>query len=173
MMWHTHAAMGASAVWFLLPILPPGDPSILAVLMAFAVAGALVPDLDAVESKVKHVRIIGIKPLVPLARTINRDFGHRGLLHSLRGWMIWAFFLLTLSAWTGWLPVVALSLGYASHLVGDACTRTGIPFLYPKPERWFLSPAWLRVTAGSADEELFFVASALGAIILLLEHLPF
>ncbi len=81
MMWHTHAAMGASAVWLLLPFLSPGDPSFVAVLMAFAMAGALVPDLDAVESKLKHVRVGNIKPLVPVARVSNRNFGHRGLLH--------------------------------------------------------------------------------------------
>lgn len=50
-----------------------------------AVVGALVPDLDATESKIKHVRVMGIKPFVPVYRAINREFGHRGLLHSLWG----------------------------------------------------------------------------------------
>ena len=85
MMWHTHAAMGASATWLLVPFVGSDNSAILAALMVFCSIGALVPDLDAVESKIKHVRVGGIKPFVPLSRAINRDFGHRGLLHSLWG----------------------------------------------------------------------------------------
>lgn len=118
--------------------------AVIAMVMVFCVSGALVPDLDAVESKIKHFRILGIKPFVPVSRTLNRNFGHRGLLYSLRGWLIWTLLILPTSMTIGWLPVAALSFGYASHLVGHACTRTGIPLLYPKQVRWFLLPPRLQ-----------------------------
>lgn len=170
MMWYTHAAMGASAVW-LLSLQSLDDPAVLPRLMVFCVAGALVPDLDAVESKIKHLKLMGIKPLVPVSRAINREFGHRGLLHSLRGWLIWTALILPMSAVVGWLPVAALSLGYASHLAGDACTRTCIPLLYPKRNPFHLLPRRQRVVTGSEYEELFFVTFALLSTILVLSQL--
>jgi membrane-bound metal-dependent hydrolase YbcI (DUF457 family) len=60
-----------------------------------------------------------------------------------------------------WLCVTALSLGYASHLVGDACTRIGIPLFYPQGKTFHLLPIHCRVTTGSEYEELFFVSFAL------------
>ena len=171
MMWHTHAAIGASTVWLLTPFLPLDNTANIAVVTVFAVIGALVPDLDAVESKIKHVKVMGIKPLVPVSSAINREFRHRGLLHSLRGWMLWTVLIMLLGVEIGWLPVVALSLGYASHLTGDACTRSGIPLLYPKRDRFYLLPGRLRVTTGSEYEELFFAAFSLAAVTMLLENL--
>ena len=76
-MWHTHAAMGASATWLLAPFVPPDGSVTIARLMVFCVVAAMVPDLDAVESKIKHVKVLGIKPLVPVSRVINREFGHQ------------------------------------------------------------------------------------------------
>ena len=171
MMWHTHAAIGASATWLLVPFVPLDNSAIIAVLMVFCVVGAMVPDLDAVESKIKHVKVINIKPLVPVSRAINRDFGHRGLLHSLRGWLIWTALLLPLIAAFGWLSVAALSLGYASHLAGDACTRTGIPLLYPQRKNYFLLPTKIRVVTGSAEEDIIFVLAAMLTLMLLLGHM--
>lgn len=170
-MWHTHAAIGASATWLLFPFVPPGSSGSIAVLMVFCGIGALMPDLDAVESKIKHVKVMGIKPLVPVSRAINREFGHRGLLHCLRGWLIWTLFILPLGAGIGWLPMVASSRGYASHLAGDACTRTGIPLFYSKCTSYHLLPHRIRVVTGSAYEEVFFVSFTLFSIILLLTRL--
>jgi inner membrane protein len=121
----------------LVPFVPPNNSAILAVLMVFCVFGALVPDLDAVESKIKHVKVMGIKPFVPVSKAINRDFGHRGLLHSLWGWLGFSVLSLPLSAVIGGLPVLALVVGYLSHLAADACTVSGIPALYPKRDATF------------------------------------
>jgi inner membrane protein len=171
MMWHTHAAIGASATWLLVPFVLPDNSAIIAVLMVFCVVGAMVPDLDAVESKIKHVKVINIKPLVPVSRAINRQFGHRGMLHSLRGWLIWTVLIFPWSAAVGWLPVDALSLGYASHLVGDACTRTAIPLFYPQRKNYHLLPIRIRVVTGSEYEELFFVVFAMLSVCLLMTRL--
>ena len=168
MMWHTHAAIGASAIWLLLPPLSPGDSINMGVVMAFCVVGALVPDLDAGESKIKHIMVAGTKPLVPVAIAINRNFGHRGFLHSARGWVGWTALILPLGLILGWAAIIALSLGYASHLAADACTRTGIPLLYPRAGRHFLLPPRLRIITGSDVEEVFFAVFACLSLVLLL-----
>ena len=167
-MWHTHSAIGASAAWLLLPLLPPDGSVNIAVVMAFCVAGALAPDLDANESKAKHVKVAGIKPLVPVVTAINRDFGHRGFLHSALGWVGWTVLILPLGPILGWAAITALSLGYASHLATDACTRTGIPLLYPRAGRHFLLPPRLRTITGSDVEEVFFAVFACLSLVLLL-----
>jgi inner membrane protein len=171
MMWHTHAAIGASTAWLFTPFLPLDGSVNVAVLMAYCVVGATVPDLDAVESKIKHVKVMSIKPLVPVSIVINRGFGHRGLLHSLWGWVGWTLLVLPLSMVIGWLSVAALSLGYASHLAGDACTRSGISLLYPKRDRFHLFPQRWCVITGSEYEEIFFSLFALSTVAILLEHL--
>lgn len=163
--------MGASTVWLLLPLLPTEDSSNVAVLMACAAAGATVPDLDAVESKIKHVQVLGIKPFVPVSRAINRDLGHRGLLHSLWGWVGWTMLVLLWGIGIGWMPVIALSLGYASHLAGDACTKTGIPLCYPGRKAHYLLPTSWRVSTGSGYEEMFFVIFALACLVLALSQM--
>ena len=159
MLWHTHAVMGASTVWLLTPITTYTEINI-GVLVAFAVVGALMPDLDANESKIKNVKLWGGKPFVPLSILLNRQFGHRGVLHSLRGWVIWTTLVMPLSVWLGWAPVAALSLGYASHLLGDACTRSGIPLLHPNRNRFHLLPKRLRLVTGSQFEEVCFASFA-------------
>jgi len=80
---------------------------------------------------------------IPLARI----FGHRGITHSA---------LIVIAALTLWFyqydhfppAVLALALGYASHLLGDFCFGNGIPLLYPIKRRFRmpLSPkvdSWL------------------------------
>lgn len=70
------------------------------------------------------------------------------------------------------IPIVAaLSLGYASHLAGDACTRTGIPLFYPQRKNYHLLPIRIRVVTGSEYEELFFVVFAMLNICLLMARL--
>ena len=149
MMWHTHAAIGASASWLLVPLLPQDDSASVAIAITFCVIGAMVPDLDAVESKIKHIKLCGIKPFVPIARAINSEFGHRGLLHSLWGWVGWTLLLLPLVTAIGWSCLSALSLGYASHLAGDACTRSGIPLFYPHRTNYHLLPSKFQVVTGA------------------------
>ena len=65
--------------------------------------------------------------------------------------------MLPLGVMIGWLPVASLLLGYASHLVEDACTKTGIAVLYQNSKRYHLLPAGICIVTGSEYEELFFV----------------
>ena len=63
-MWRTHALLGVGALWLLAPVpgaLTPGNVGPLCALAAF---GALLPDLDAEESKVKSLGVMGIRRAV-------------------------------------------------------------------------------------------------------------
>ena len=166
-MWHTHAAIGASTLWLLLPFLPSDNSVNMGVLVTCAATGALMPDLDAAESKIRHVKFFDIKPLLPVAIVVNRDFGHRSLLHSARGWAGWTLLVLPLSVITGWIAVSAFSVGYASHLLADACTRTGIPLCYPNRKRFHILPTRLQILTGSASEEALFPWFAFLILVLL------
>lgn len=114
MTWPTHALLGINSLWLLAPV-PPEllgyDLGTLAVCAAF---GALLPDLDASESKIKHLKIPGtqFKPFLLPAQVVARSDQHRGLLHSLWGLGMATLIFAPVAFWTGWAPVVALLLGY-------------------------------------------------------------
>ncbi len=90
------------------------------------VIASLLPDVD-------HTRSMIGKAVFPLARWINRRFGHRTLTHGLpcmaglglaSGIIEKTFF--------GQTEFTAiLLLGYFSHLIFDMCTLQGVPLLYP------------------------------------------
>ena len=94
--------------------------------IAATVVASLLPDVD-------HTRSTIGKMVFPLARWLNRRFGHRTITHGLP--CMTAFALLTAftektffgqTTYTG-----IITLGYFSHLVFDMCTLQGVPLLYP------------------------------------------
>lgn len=176
MTWRTHALIGIGSVWLLEAVpqgIGSGDANNVGLLAAVAAFGALLPDLDAQQSRIKHLSPGGgVEPFVLPSLLLHQAFGHRGLLHSGVGLALFAgLFALPLAFWWGWQPSVALTLGYASHLAADACTRTGIPLLYPRRRRVFLLPAALRVVTGSPTEGALLPVLALPVVLLLLLNL--
>src|SRR5690349_1558428 len=154
MMGRTHALLGITSLWLVAPVPGVLTPATIAPLAALAAFGALLPDLDADASTVRSIRLGGVRPFAPIGMVINRAWGHRGLLHSPVGLLLFsgAAFLLALA----WLPLPALALwmGYASHLAGDACTKSGIPGWPNRADRRFYAlPARLRLVTGSWAEE--------------------
>ncbi len=156
MLGRTHALIGAMVTLSLLGPFVPRDA--LAPLLVGGALGALLPDLDSPRSLLTAWQIVGIAPLRPLSRAINRTFGHRGALHSLLGWAVASVGFLALGALPFWniAATLALSLGYMSHLGADACTKTGIPFLHPRLKRYRLLPRALRLSTASLAEEVLF-----------------
>ena len=57
----------------------------LPLLVVIAAFGALLPDLDAEQSKLKSISLGGVQPFAVPAIAIHRAWGHRGFLHSLAG----------------------------------------------------------------------------------------
>jgi inner membrane protein len=175
MTWRTHVLAGITTLW-LLDLFPTSisgadtwdNIGVLAVLAAF---GALLPDLDAAQSKIKSLEVSGIRPFLPAADLAYRDLGHRGFLHSAGGLAAAGAVAIGLSFWWGWQPSTALWLGYLSHLAADACTPAGIPVRPGDRKRFHLLPKRLRITTGSMAEEVLFPFLAGAVLALLLSHL--
>lgn len=190
MTWRTHVAGGVASLWLLAPVLPvigipaTGNPeawSNTGLLAVLAGIGALLPDLDAAESKAKHAWFqfqlggerIRVAPLAFPALVLGTLLTHRGPLHSLLALGIAALVLgVPLALFASWPAALALLLGWASHLVLDACTKSGVPLLWPDERRIRLVPPFLRVTTGSDAEGLVFALCLVAAFGLLLSALP-
>jgi len=56
MTWPTHTLFGVSTLWLLAPVPPEVLQANIGVLVTAATLGALLPDLDASESKIKHLK---------------------------------------------------------------------------------------------------------------------
>ena len=173
MTWPTHTLFGISTLWLLAPLPPEILHANFGVLAAAAALGALLPDLDASESKIKHLKIPNtqIKPFMLPALVVSRSDQHRGLLHSFAGLGMMAVVFIPAAFWIGWAPVAALLLGYASHLMADAATKSGIRLLYPSPQRFHLLPLGWRFTTGSVAEDALLIPLALCAAGVLLQNL--
>jgi inner membrane protein len=171
MMGRTHALIGIGSLWMLAPFPLLLTPDTVAPLVACAALGALLPDLDATDSLAKQLSIARIQPLAPVAAILARDWGHRGAMHSLVGWIVFGILILPLAFWLQWTWWAALLLGYASHLAADACTKSGIPLLYPSRKRYHLLPKGWRLTTGSLAEDSLIPIIALGILFLLLSLL--
>ncbi len=170
MTWPTHALLGINTLWLFAP-LPPELVSLnMGVLVMCAALGALLPDLDASESKVKHLQIAGtqFKPFILPAHIVAGTNEHRGLLHSLWGIGMVTVMAAPFAFWIGWAPITALLLGYSSHLLGDSMTKSGLRLLYPSTRRFHTLPTPLRLTTGSQAEELVAALLLLPTLMLLL-----
>lgn len=79
--------------------------------------------------------------------------GHREGSHWLPLWagLSALVYLLTAPALGPWLAI-GFSAGYLSHLLGDGCTRSGIPLVPYTGARLHLLPRLLRIRTGSAGE---------------------
>jgi inner membrane protein len=170
--------MGGLGNLWLLEALPGGvsagsSANNIGLLALLAGVGALLPDLDARESRLKRVTVgAGIAPFALPSLVLHRTLGHRGMLHSLIGLVLTALLLgVPLLHWLDWQPALALLLGFGSHLLLDACTKAGVPLLWPDRTRRHLLPARLRFTTGSAAEEALLVPLTLAAVLLFLSVL--
>ena len=170
MLWRTHVLAGIGSLWLLQSLPGVITKENLPLLISLSALGALLPDLDAVESKVKHLEVGGVQPFAPLSTLMHQAFGHRGRLHSLLGLGVVTAISVPLGFWLGWQAPLALCLGYASHLLLDACTRTGIPLIRPQ-ERFYLLPKRLRFITGSLAEDALLPLLAIAVVVLLLTRL--
>jgi membrane-bound metal-dependent hydrolase YbcI (DUF457 family) len=70
-----------------------------------------------------------------------------------------------LAGW--WWPGLPLGLGCLVHVLGDACTSSGVPLLWPfvsQGRRWRRVGAPFRFRTGSGFERLVFVATAVAGL---------
>lgn len=119
--------------------------------VAGGIVGSLLPDIDHPNSWIgRRIPFVSI----PLSSLV----GHRGITHSMIALIaIQAMVLAAVLSWRtahgAWLApfLTGLGLGYASHLLADWLSNTGIPLLWPNKRR-FAAP--LTIQTGSAIEYL-------------------
>lgn len=114
----THAAVGLFVGVALARSLGVTDEQ-AALTVALAVIGSLAPDLDTPQSYIS--RLLILNPVHLFVR-------HRGVLHSglVAGLLMVAGLVHPLA-----LP---FAMGYASHILIDALTVSGVPVLWPRRE---------------------------------------
>ena len=144
MMALTHVAVGTLgyaglATLFGAEVSPP--------VLGAAALGSLLPDVDTPSSRAGFC-------VYPLALWLERKFGHRTVTHSIAGI---GFCALVFSPLLFFVHLhvlfIALVCGFCFHLAGDACTKAGIPLMWPRRERWvFPGDAKFRLKTGSVAE---------------------
>lgn len=171
MTWRTHWVIGLNSLWLLTPELPYVPQNEMGVLLVAASLGSLLPDLNASESKIKHLQIGGIKPFFLPAQVVHRTDSHHGMLHSVVGLGFIAVTAVPTAFYLGGLPCLALVFGYANHLFADAATKAGIKPWYPCQGCFHLLPRECRISTGSQVEEALFAICVLCAMALLMNQL--
>ncbi len=144
MMALTHGVIGAVAYAGVVSF--SGDaPEPVAV--GAAMLGAWLPDVDTPNSKAGFC-------VYPFAVWMEGKFGHRTITHSVVGTLIFAALCAPLLYFPHLRPLFfALLCGYASHLLADASTKSGVPLAWPRRDRWvFPGNEQFRVKTGSGAE---------------------
>jgi inner membrane protein len=169
MTWRTHVAIGFLLV--MITFATNNYPLSWIVVLATFI-GSLAPDLDASDAKIKHLHIrwgpgrrqkAPFVPLSLLSEACHALFGHRGVMHSLLAVIILLIagsFIIILTA-TSPLWLLALVVGYISHLFADSLTPSGIPLLYPLLKPIHFLPWPLRIPTNSLKEVLILATCSL------------
>lgn len=104
--------------------------------------GALFPDIDEPNSTIGR--------RIPGSFLVKFLFGHRGFWHSLLAAAL--LYLILLGVASNAIAVLFVA-GYISHLLLDACTPSGVPFLYPIKRNYSLN----LIKTGGIIEHAFLV----------------
>ena len=163
---YTHALVGLTAaaalnaqIGFVQPHVVKGVPVGLAICAGFAILGALLPDVDAEDSTIKHE--MGAAGTLTSLSLKLLGVGHRGVTHygvTTLGVMIIGYLV---SARMGYPDAgLALGVGYLSHVIADALTRHGVPLWWPLPGNFHLLPGPFRIKTGGAGESIFFMLAS-------------
>lgn len=122
---------------------------------------SLLPDIDHTKS------LIG-KSVYPLAKFLNRHYGHRTITHSIFALVgLTAIIAAFQSVYFPELPAATFfGLAYGSHLLFDCMTIQGVPLLYPFKKNPFVLPGnpQMRIRTSNVQHEsiafCFFIVSA-------------
>ena len=89
------------------------------------IIGSLLPDIDTPKSSVGRA-------LPFISGPIERRWGHRTVTHSLLVLLALAVLTTPLAFYRA-TCFTAFLIGFASHLIADCGTRSGVPLFYPSP----------------------------------------
>jgi membrane-bound metal-dependent hydrolase YbcI (DUF457 family) len=160
MRWATHSVIALSSLWFLQLATPQTLASSIGAMAGCAVFGGLLPDLDAVDSKLQRLPVVtaDFQPFRLLSRAIRQTSPHRGWMHSLRGLAIISVLL---------LPFIEIVYFSGWIVWADMMNPSGIPLFYPQQRRWHILPRTWCIRSGSLEEELLFAVFSCATVALL------
>ncbi len=127
-------------------------------VLTLACVGSLLPDIDTPASKMS-------KSLGRVRKPMGL-FAHRGLTHSLFALMVIALIMIFLQV--QFIHAVAFWAGYASHLLADSVTKSGIRLWWPSKRRFRPIPKALTIKTGGAIDWLIGIASLILSIVVLI-----
>ena len=115
-----------TATWLKIPLTP--------IDLGIATISGLAPDLDTPKSSIG-------KRLPFISHPLGMIVGHRGLTHSLLAATLCVFGIVWGIGVQQSQPLYHLLLlpfliGYLSHLIGDMMNPSGVPLLWPYPQRY-------------------------------------
>lgn len=147
MMAHTHI------LFALFLVIVPGSllgMPLAPLVLAPAVFGALLPDIDHPKSMVGRVTR-------PFSTLLGKTVGHRTLTHSLMGLVIFALLTVGLKGYFALppSPFVGAVLGYASHILADMLNSSGVCLLFPFHEDRMSLLGRFGIGTGTATEAVF------------------
>jgi len=90
--------------------------------------GALLPDIDRVDTKLGHL-------IKPLSGWLNKTVGHRTLTHSL--FFITVLYYSAIIAFGINIVFTGLMIGCVMHVLFDMMTPAGVSLLYPLSSKRF------------------------------------
>jgi membrane-bound metal-dependent hydrolase YbcI (DUF457 family) len=189
MMGKTHA-LSAAALWLagcatVTATMGPISPEVILIGTPVAVLTSYSPDLDHPSSKA--ARSLGLptrllsRGIAALSAAVYRSTstpedrpngnGHRAITHTglfcvvLGGIVAGVFALAGMAAWA-WVGIPA-GAGALFHLLGDACTKYGVPLVWPlkvKGRRWYSVglPRAIRIRTDRAAERYLVIPLLFG-----------
>jgi inner membrane protein len=150
----THIVAGVG-VGYLVGAAAGMEPLAIAALGALGGLAAMVPDIDHPQSAIR-------RKTGRIGTLAAFWMSHRGITHTVPAV---AVVLLVASLLVAPIVALVVSMAYASHLVLDACTPSGVPLAWPLTDaRIHLLPKPLRVRTGSFREK----GVLLGLVVVLL-----
>lgn len=167
----THLIVGIAAGAAASLALPIEDNTMRLGVFAATAIGSLFPDIDNAQSK------LGRK-IKPISIIINKLFGHRGFIHSpcnLLLILITSIVFMAVFENFKQLPIlIGFSIGFITHIILDAITKGGIPFLYPFSKKRY---NFTVIKTGGIGEALFLgvfllACGAISVVAVLLGNAP-
>ena len=152
MTWPTHTLFGISTLWLLAPVPPEVLHSIFGVLAAAAALGALLPDLDASESKIKHLKIPNTEYTLQAVYAFGfcyqskRSTSRVASLFCRAGNGGRICYTSGVLDWLGACGRTALGLLESSH--GRRCHQKRCSTALPKSQAISLAAAWVEIHNG-------------------------
>lgn len=171
---NTHAAIGAATGMGMVYVTGADTWTDILISVGLACFAALLPDLDAENSKLQNVLIPKMSPkfrkavffavafllilvhlmipempfyviLIALFLFVAVALPHRSITHSalMIAYVGWTVNLIS----PEWMWVFVA--GYASHLIADMLTVSGIPLFWPIKQKFSLSQIGIRIKTGT------------------------